>query len=146
MSSSIRIVPPRDSIQIASLFHSLLPHLPPFPHPPTLPRSCVSYINLGPGPPLRKFSSSPFGRLKMSSEKNNTRVTYKDSSDASLQDEEFAASPQPPTLHRQLKNRHVAMIRYIFIPFPPSSLLITISMQYWWCHRHWPLCRDCHFS
>ncbi|KAG8219965.1 amino acid permease [Butyriboletus roseoflavus] len=45
----------------------------------------------------------------MSSEKNNRKATYRDS-DGSLQDEEFATSPPPPRLHRQLKNRHVAMI------------------------------------
>ncbi|KAH0838461.1 amino acid permease [Lanmaoa asiatica] len=46
----------------------------------------------------------------MSSEKDTTKVSYGKSSDTSLKDEEYATAGQPQKLHRQLKNRHVAMI------------------------------------
>lgn len=44
------------------------------------------------------------------------------------------ASPEVhTTLHRKLKNRHVAMIRYILLP----RITITyLRFQYWWCHWH----------
>ena len=51
----------------------------------------------------------------MAFEKNDPRVPY--NPDDSLKDEEFATAVRPQKLHRQLKNRHVAMIRYI----PPST-------------------------
>lgn len=50
------------------------------------------------------------GCPQMASEKNETRAFYKNTSD-SLKDEEFTTSDQSHGLHRQLKNRHVAMIR-----------------------------------
>jgi amino acid transporter len=45
----------------------------------------------------------------MASEKNDT-TGLRNRSSNSLKDEEFATAAQPQKLHRQLKNRHVAMI------------------------------------
>ena len=59
----------------------------------------------------------------MSSEKNDPTVSGKFTS-ASLKDEEFTTPPPPDRLKRQLKNRHVAMIRHVSLL--PTSLLILI--------------------
>ena len=38
-------------------------------------------------------------------------------------------------LRRKLKNRHVAMIRYISLPAYRSIAPADPCFQYWWCHR-----------
>jgi amino acid transporter len=56
----------------------------------------------------------------MASEKNDT-TGLRNRSSNSLKDEEFATAAQPQKLHRQLKNRHVAMIRCVSPFYPPFS-------------------------
>ena len=58
------------------------------------------------------------------------------SSDASDPDaESVSGPPQQATLKRQLKNRHIAMIRCVALQPPPLSRILTF-VKYWWCHRY----------
>lgn len=85
--------------------HSITPLVPATPPPPY----CSTYTPPPRLPPRLPLLPHP-GCPQMASEKNETRAFYKNTSD-SLKDEEFTTSDQSHGLHRQLKNRHVAMIR-----------------------------------
>ena len=94
---------------------------------------CLAHATINTATPLGSYNSThaldrtttphPIS-IKMASEKNNPKL----SPDGSMKDEEFATTLQPTKLHRQLKNRHVAMIRcasFLYPPFPfshPSSI------------------------
>lgn len=69
--------------------------------------------------------------MEMNVEKNDANF-YKSPSDRSLRDEEFLAAPQSQKLHRQLKNRHVAMIRHVLSALSPlrsnTRLVSVVSL------------------
>lgn len=50
--------------------------------------------------------------------------------------ESLAAPPARGELKRQLKNRHIAMIRCAALPAVMSSALLTPCFQYRRCHRY----------
>ena len=62
---------------------------------------------------------------------NETKLTY---------EAEFMSQAEAPevhtALHRKLKNRHVAMIRYISLRACRSTTPADPCFQYWWCHRY----------
>jgi len=55
-------------------------------------------------------------------------------SEGYFHDAEPASPSAPGPLHRQLKNRHIAMIR--FVHHPPCLRIHPHPPQYRWCHRY----------
>jgi len=92
---------------------------------------------LGPSRPHFFFTmSSPDPQVEKSV--NNAANHTKESAESS--DDMFLGPPEHK-LQRQLKNRHIAMIRFAKASrFPRMSSHQFKSIQYWWCHWNWFVC------
>src|SRR6267154_6908778 len=88
---------------------------------------------------LSPLPSRPRAFATMLAEKTEI-IDKGESSDGLDSDAESIKRPQQ-TLHRQLKNRHIAMIRCVEY-FTFSATLILTFLKYWRCHRYWSFRRN----